>query len=122
MIQKETIVKIIDNSGAKTVLCIGIPGGTGKRYVQLGEIFIGSVKKAEPRKPVKKHDVVKGVLVRQKKNYRRKDGTYISFDDNAAVLLGEDGEPRGGRIFGPMAKEVKEKGFEKIAALAKDLL
>lgn len=122
MIQKNSLVKIIDNSGAKIVQCIGIPGGSRKRYVRLGEVFTGTVKKAEPRKTVKKHDIVKAVLVRQKKKFRRKDGSYIGFDDNAAVILGEDGVPKGGRVFGPMAKEVKEKGFDQIAALAKDLI
>jgi len=122
MIQKRTMVKVVDNTGARIVQCIGIPGGSRKRYAQLGDIIVGTVKKADPRKIVKKHDVVKAVIIRQKKNYRRKDGTYIRFDDNAAVILGENKDPKGGRIFGPVAKEVKEKGFEKIAALATDLI
>ncbi len=122
MIQLQTTVKIADNTGAKIVQCIGIPGGTRKRYVQLGEIFVGAVKKAEPRKPVKKHDIVKAVVIRQRRKYRRKDGSYISFDDNAAVILADDKGPRGGRVLGPMAKEIREKGFDRVAALAKDLV
>lgn len=122
MIQQRTMVKVVDNTGARIIQCIGIPGGSRKKYAQLGDIIVGAVKKADPRKVVKKHDIVKAVLIRQKKNYKRKDGTYIRFDDNAAVILGEGKEPKGGRIFGPVAKEVKEKGFEKIAALATDLI
>ncbi|MDD5606299.1 MAG: 50S ribosomal protein L14 [Candidatus Pacebacteria bacterium] len=122
MIQVQTILKIADNSGAKIIQCIKVLGGTRRRYAQLGDIIVGAVKDAEPRKPVKKHDVVKAVIIRQKRAFRRKDGSYIRFDDNAAVILGNDKEPRGGRILGPVAREVREKGFEKIANLATEIL
>jgi len=122
MIQKGTIIKITDNSGAKLIKCIQALGGSKRRYAQLGDVVVGSVIKAEPRKLVKKHQVVRAVIVRQKKKYRRKDGSYISFDDNAAVILGENEESKGGRIFGPVAKEIREKDFGKIAGLAKDIV
>jgi large subunit ribosomal protein L14 len=116
------MLKVADNSGAQIIQCIGVPGGTRKRYAQLGEIIVGTVKKAEPRKLVKKHEVVKAVIVRQRKEFRRKDGSYIRFDDNAVVVLGENNLPKGGRVFGPMAREIKEKGFDKIAMMAVELL
>ncbi len=122
MIQVQTILKVADNSGAKIVQCIKVLGGTRRRYAQLGDIIVVAVKEAEPRKLVKKHDVVKGVIVRQRRAYRRKDGSYIRFDDNALVVLGNDKEPKGGRILGPVAREVREKGFEKIANLATEIL
>ncbi len=122
MIQKETKLKVADNSGAKIIRCIQVIGGSGRRYAQLGDVIVGSVLKAEPRKPVKKHDVVRAVVIRQRKNYRRKDGSYIKFDDNAAVVLGEGGTSKGGRIFGPVAREVREKGFDKVVALASDIV
>lgn len=122
MIQLRSMLKVADNSGAKIVQCVNIPGGTGRRYGQLGDIIVGAVKKAEPRKLVKKHEVVKGVIVRQRKEVRRKDGSYIRFDDNAIVILGEGKMPKGGRVFGPVAKEVKEKGFDQIAQMASELL
>jgi len=116
------MLKVADNSGAKIIQCIGVPGGTRKRYAQIGDIIVGAVKKAEPRKLVKKHDVVKAVIVRQRKEFKRKDGSYIRFDDNAVVVLGEGKMPKGGRIFGPIAKELKEKGFDQIAQMAVELL
>lgn len=122
MIQPQTILNIADNSGAKTILCFRVLGGTRKRYAQIGDIIVASVKTAEPRKIVKKHDVVKAVVVRQKKEFRRKDGSYIRFDDNAAVILDAGKNPKGGRISGPIPREIKEKGFDKIAALASELL
>lgn len=122
MIQAQTIVKVADNSGAKILQCIKVLGGTKRRYAQIGDIIVGTVKEAEPRRPVKKHEVVKAVVIRQKKAFKRKDGSYIRFDDNAVVILGAGKEPRGGRIFGPVARELKEKGFNKIANLAQDLL
>ena len=122
MIQPRSMLKVADNSGAKIIQCINVPGGTRKRYAQLGDIVVGAVKEAEPRKLVKKHEVVKAVIVRQKKEFRRRDGSYIRFDDNAVVVLGEGKLPKGGRIFGPVAKEVKDKGFDKIAMMASELL
>lgn len=122
MIQLRSMIKVADNSGAKVIQCINVPGGTRKRYAQLGDIIVAVVKKAEPRKLVKKHDKVKAVIIRQKKEYRRKDGSYIRFDDNAAVILGDGKMAKGGRIFGPAAREVKEKGFDKIAMMATELL
>ena len=122
MIQTQSMLKVADNSGAKIIQCINVPGGTRKRYAQLGDIIVATVKKAEPRKLVKKHEIVKAVIIRQRKEYRRKDGSYIRFDDNAAVILAEGKLPKGGRVFGPTAKELKEKGFDKIAMMATELL
>ncbi|OGZ73591.1 MAG: 50S ribosomal protein L14 [Candidatus Staskawiczbacteria bacterium RIFCSPLOWO2_01_FULL_38_12b] len=122
MIQPRSMLKVADNSGAKILQCINIPGGTRKRYAQLGDIIVGTVKKAEPRKLVKKHEVVKAVIIRQHKEVKRQDGSYIRFDDNAVVILGDGKLPKGGRVFGPCAKEVKDKGFDKIAMMASELL
>lgn len=122
MIQLRSMLSVADNSGAKIIQCVNIPGGTGRRYGQLGDIIVGAVKKAEPRKLVKKHEVIKAVIVRQRKEFRRLDGSYIRFDDNAVVVLGEGKLPKGGRVFGPIAKEVKEKGFDQIAQMATELL
>lgn len=121
MIQEGTKLKVADNTGAKIIQCFKVLGGTRRRYASLGDIIVASVKQAEPRKPVKKKEVVKAVVVRQKKAYRRKDGSYIRFDENAAVIV--DGKnPKGGRIFGPIPRELKEKGFDKIASLAVEVL
>ncbi len=122
MIQERTMLNVADNSGAKLIQCIKVPGGTRRRYAQIGDIIVASVKKAEPRKEVKKHQVVRAVVVRQKRNFRRKDGTYIRFSENAAVILGPKKEPKGGRIFGPIPREIKEKGFKTIANLAPELV
>ena len=122
MIQPRSMLKVADNSGAKIIQCIGVPGGTRKRYAQLGDIIVGTVKVAEPRKLVKKHEVVKAVIVRQKREFKRSDGSYIRFDDNAVVILGDGKLPKGGRIFGPIAKELKDKGYDKIAMMAAELL
>lgn len=123
MIQPRTMLKVADNTGAKILQCFKALGGSYRRYAQLGDIIVGTVKVAEPRRIVKKHDVVRAVIIRQKKNFRRKDGSYVSFDDNACVILeGKSKEPKGGRILGPIAKELKEKGFDKIANLAEELV
>lgn len=123
MIQTETLLKVADNSGAKTAKCIRILGGTRRRYAQIGDIIVVAVKTAEPRKTVKKHQVVKAVIIRQAQPLRRKNGSYIRFDDNAVVILDGSGkEPKGTRILGPVAREVREKGFEKISTMTKDLV
>jgi len=117
------MLKVVDNTGAKILQCFNVLGSTRRRYASLGDVIVGTVKVAEPRKPVKKHDVVRAVVVRQKKEFRRPDGSYIRFDDNACVILeGKSKEPKGGRISGPLPKELKEKGFDKIAALAEELV
>ena len=123
MIQPRTMLIVADNSGAKIIQCIRVLGGTRKRYAQLGEVIVATVKKAEPRKIVKKHDIVRAVIIRQRRAFRRPDGTYIRFDDNAAAILeGKTEKPRGGRIFGPVARELRQKGFEKIAAIAEEIV
>lgn len=123
MIQPRTMLKVADNTGAKIVQCFRVLGGTRRRYAQTGDVIVGTVKEAEPRRLVKKHDIVRAVIIRQKKAFRRPDGSYIRFDDNAVVILeAKTKNPRGGRIFGPVAKEIKERGFEKVAALAEELV
>lgn len=122
MLQLRSIVTVADNSGAKVVGVFKVLGGSKKRYAELGDIVVASVKVAEPRKGVKKKEVVKCVVVRQRKPFRRKDGTYIRFDDNAVVILGADKEPKGGRIFGPIPREIKERGFSTIASLAEEVV
>lgn len=121
MIQAETKLKVADNSGAKIIECFKVLGGTRRRYASIGDIIVCSVKSAEPRGLVKKGDKVRAVVVRQKKALRRKDGSYIRFDENAAVIL-NDKEPKGTRIFGPVARELREKGFTKIVSLAPEVL
>ncbi len=121
MLQLRSIVDVADNSGAKRVGVFKVLGGSGRRYAEIGDIVVASVKVAEPRKAVKKKDVVRAVVVRQRKSFRRKDGTYIRFDDNAVVLI-EGKEPRGGRIFGPIPREIKERGFATIVSLAQELV
>lgn len=121
MLQLRSIVNVADNSGAKIVGIFKVLGGSGRRYAEIGDIVVASVKVAEPRKGVKKKEVVKAVVVRQRKPFRRKDGTYIKFDDNAVVLLNGT-EPKGGRIFGPIPREIKEKGFSTIASLAEEVV
>jgi large subunit ribosomal protein L14 len=121
MIQAESKLKVADNTGAKEIECFKVLGGTRRRFAQIGDIIVASVKSAEPRGMVKKGDKVKAVIVRQRKEFRRKDGSYIRFDENAAVIL--DGkEPKGTRIFGPVAREIREKGFSKIISLAPEVL
>ncbi|MBP6889186.1 MAG: 50S ribosomal protein L14 [Candidatus Moranbacteria bacterium] len=123
MIQAETRLKVADNSGAKTIECFKVLGGTRRRYASVGDIVVAAVKSAEPRGAVKKGDKVKAVIVRQAKSYRRKDNSYIRFDENAAVILeGTSQEPKGTRIFGPIARELREKGFAKIVSLAPEVL
>ena len=122
MIQQYTRLKVADNSGAKTISCIGIPGGSARRYAGLGDVIVASVKEAAPGAPVKKGEVVRAVVVRTLKSYRRIDGSHIRFDDNAAVLIGEDRMPRGTRIFGPVARELRDKNFMRIVSLAPEVL
>jgi large subunit ribosomal protein L14 len=122
MIQQESRLRVADNSGAKEVLCIRVIGGTKRRYARVGDRIVCSVKAADPGAGVKKGDVVKAVVVRTRKELRRKDGSYIRFDDNAAVIINKEGEPRGTRIFGPVARELREKGYMKIVSLAPEVL
>jgi large subunit ribosomal protein L14 len=122
MIQEETNLIVADNSGAKKARCIRVLGGHDKRYAGLGDIIVVSVKSALPGAPVKKGEVSRAVIVRTKKEYRRKDGSFIRFDENAAVLLNNQGEPRGTRIFGPVARELRERQFMKIVSLAPEVL
>ncbi len=122
MIQQESRVKVADNSGAKELLCIRVLGGTGRRYANIGDIIVASVKDATPGGVVKKSEIVKAVIVRSKKGLRRVDGSYIKFDENAAVVIKEDKQPRGTRIFGPVARELREKDFMKIISLAPEVL
>lgn len=122
MIQVGTKLNVADNTGAKMVKCFTILGGTRKRVATLGDMIVAVVKKAEPRREVKTHQIVKAVVVRQKKNYRRKDGSYVSFSENACCILSDKKEPRGNRILGPIPRELKDKGFEKIVTMAKDVV
>ena len=121
MLQLRSIVGVADNTGAKKVGVFKVLGGSKRRYAELGDTVVVSVKEAEPRKAVKKKEVLRAVVVRQRKPYRRKDGTYIRFDDNAVVIL-EGAEPKGGRIFGPIPREIKERGFNTIASLADEVV
>lgn len=121
MLQLRSIVNVADNTGAKRVGVFKVLGGSKRRYAEIGDIVVVSVKSAEPRKAVKKKDILKAVVVRQRAPFRRKDGTVVRFDDNAVVIL--DGkEPKGGRIFGPIPREIKEKGYQTIASLAQELV
>ena len=122
MIQQESRMKVADNTGAKELLCIRVLGGTGRRYANIGDIVVCSVKKAAPGGMVKKGDVVKAVIVRSVKGVRRADGTYIKFDENAAVIIKEDKNPRGTRIFGPVARELRDHEYMKILSLAPEVL
>lgn len=122
MIQQETRLRVADNSGAKEVLCIKVLGGSRRRYAGIGDVFVATVKDALPGAAVKKGDVVKCVVVRTKKERRRPDGSYIRFDENAVVLINNDKEPRGTRIFGPVARELREKQFMKIISLAPEVI
>ena len=122
MVQQESRLAVADNSGAKEVLVIRVLGGTRRRYASLGDQVVVSVKSAIPGGNIKKGEVSKAVIVRTKKEYRRKDGTYIRFDENAAVLLNTQGEPRGTRIFGPVARELREKSYMRIVSLAPEVL
>jgi large subunit ribosomal protein L14 len=122
MIQDGTRLKVADNSGAKLITCFKVLGGSRRRYAQLGDVVVASVKEAAPGGLVKKKEVVKAVIVRQRDRLRRKDGSHIAFDDNAAVVVNNDKSPRGTRIFGPVARELREAGFSKIISLAPEVL
>jgi len=122
MIQPYSRLKVADNSGAKTIMCINVPGGTRRRYAGVGDIIVAAVKQAVPRGSVRAGDVVRAVVVRTAKTYRRRDGSYIRFDDNAAVILTDQNNPKGTRIFGPVARELREKNFTKIISLAPEVL
>ncbi|MEG1181850.1 MAG: 50S ribosomal protein L14 [Oscillospiraceae bacterium] len=122
MVQMQTYLKVADNTGAKEIMCIRVLGGSRKRYANIGDVIVASVKKAAPGGSVKKGDVVKAVVVRSKKGARRDDGSYIRFDENAAVIIKEDKNPSGTRIFGPVARELREKDYLKILSLAPEVL
>ena len=122
MIQQESRLRVADNTGAKEILCIRVLGGSGRRYAGIGDVIVATVKDAIPGGSVKKGDVVKAVVVRTVKERRRVDGSYIRFDENAAVILRNDGDPRGTRIFGPVGRELREKKFMKIISLAPEVL
>lgn len=122
MIQQETRLNVADNTGAKEILCIRVLGGSGRRYAGIGDTIVATVKDAIPGGNVKKGDVVKAVVVRTRKEIRRPDGSYIRFDENAAVLLKNDGEPRGTRIFGPVGRELRDKKFMRIISLAPEVI
>jgi len=123
MIQQESRMKLADNSGAREILVIQVLGGTKRRYGRVGDVVVGTVKSATPQGSVKKSEIVRAVIVRTAKEYRREDGSYIRFDDNAAVILDTDGHnPKGSRIFGPVARELRDKGFMKIVSLAPEVL
>ena len=122
MIQERSILKVADNSGAKMVRCFRILGGTHHRYAGVGEVIVASVQSAEPRKTVKKKDVVKVLVVRTKQVLRRKDGSYVRFDENAVILIDAKKEPTATRIFGPLPRELKEKGFEKLMTMAEEIV
>ena len=122
MIQPYTRLKVADNTGARQIMCINVPGGTRRRYATVGDVFVGTVKRAIPGGVVKKGEVVRAVVVRITKQYHRPDGSYIRFDDNAAVILDDKNNPRGTRIFGPVARELRDKNFMKIISLAPEVL
>ncbi|MCR5150762.1 MAG: 50S ribosomal protein L14 [Clostridiales bacterium] len=122
MIQQQSYLKVADNTGAKELMCIRVLGGSGRRYANIGDVVVASVKKATPGGIVKKGEVVKAVVVRTAKGLRRDDGTYIRFDENAAVIIRDDKNPKGTRIFGPVARELREKEFTKILSLAPEVL
>ena len=122
MIQQQSYLKVADNTGAKEIMCIRVLGGSRRRYANIGDVIVASVKKATPGGTVKKGDVVKAVVVRSAKGLRRADGTYIRFDENAAVIIREDKNPRGTRIFGPVARELRDKDYMKILSLAPEVL
>ena len=122
MIQQQTLMKVADNTGAKELMCIRVLGGTGRRYANIGDVVVASVKKAAPGGVVKKGEVVKAVVVRSVHGVKRADGSYIKFDENAAVIIREDKTPKGTRIFGPVARELREKDYLKILSLAPEVL
>lgn len=122
MIQQESRLKVTDNSGAKEILCIRVLGGTGRRYARVGDIIVASVKDANPTGGVKKKSIIKAVVVRTKNPIQRKDGSTIAFDDNAAVVIGDDKNPRATRVFGPVPRELRDMGYQKIISLAPEVL
>lgn len=122
MVQQQSYLKVADNTGAKEIMCIRVLGGTGRRYAGIGDVIVASVKKAAPGGVVKKGEVVRAVVVRTVKGARRADGSYVKFDDNAAVLIKEDKNPRGTRIFGPVARELRERDYMKILSLAPEVV
>ncbi|NMB12505.1 MAG: 50S ribosomal protein L14 [Firmicutes bacterium] len=122
MIQQESVVNVADNSGARKLLCIRVPGGTRRRYARVGDVIIATVKEATPGGVVKKGDIVKAVIVRTRKEIGRRDGSYIRFDENAAVVIDNQNNPRGTRIFGPVARELRDANFMKIVSLAPEVL
>lgn len=122
MIQQETMLQVGDNTGAKRILCIKVLGGSTRRYASVGDIIVASVKEAAPGGVVKKGDIIKAVVVRTKKEIRRPDGSYIAFSENAAVIIDDNGNPKGTRIFGPVARELRDKNFMKIISLAPEVL
>jgi len=122
MIQVQTMLEVADNTGAQRIMCIKVLGGTRKRYAYIGDVIVGAVKEALPGKIVKKSEVVRGVIVRCKKEMRRADGSYIKFDDNAVVLINEQLSPRGTRVFGPVARELRDKNYMKIISLAAEVV
>lgn len=122
MIQQESSMRVADNSGARVIKCIRVLGGTGRRYAGVGDVIVATVKQADPGREVKKGEVVRAVIVRTAKEYRRRDGSYIKFDDNAAVLLSDEQNPRGTRIFGPVARELREKNYMRIVSLAPEVV
>ncbi len=122
MVQVQTMLNVADNSGAKKVMCMRVLGGTRRRYARVGDLIVVTIKSAIPNSPMKKGTVVKAVVVRTKKEFGRKDGTYIRFSDNAAVLINDAGEPRGTRIFGPVARELRERKYMRIVSLAPEVL
>ena len=122
MIQEESYLKVADNTGAKEIHCIRVLGGSKRKYGNIGDVIVASVRKAAPGGTVKKGDVVKAVIVRSKRGLRREDGTYVRFDENAAVIIKEDKNPKGTRIFGPVARELREKDFMKILSLAPEVI
>ena len=122
MIQKYSRLKVADNSGARQIMCIQVLGGTRRRYARVGDIIVGSVKQAQPGAPIKKGEVVRAVIVRTAKGWQREDGSSIKFDDNAAVILADAENPRGTRIFGPVARELRERRFMKIISLAPEVV
>ncbi|MCL4516133.1 MAG: 50S ribosomal protein L14 [Firmicutes bacterium] len=122
MIQQETVLNVADNSGAKSLLCIRVMGGSKRKYARIGDVIVASVKEATPGGVVKKGEVVKAVVVRTRKEFRRPDGSYIKFDENAAVIINDQNNPRGTRIFGPVARELRDRDFMKIVSLAPEVL
>lgn len=122
MIQEGTILKVADNSGAKIIRCFRVLGGTRRRFARIGDVIVASVRVAEPRKQISKKDIVKAVIVRQRSPFKRKDGSRIKFGENAAVIIDGKKEPRATRIFGPIPRELREKGFDKIFTMAKDIV